>query len=88
MRPPDDRPLDDYLRVGDIATLLRQRPSLRLGHHRSRRTIVTDQVSGEMATVAGRDLVGQLEDHDAVSLDSRAHLGDPRRRSTAYLSRL
>jgi hypothetical protein len=33
-------------------------------------SVETDVASGERGSIAGRDLVGQFEDHDAISLDS------------------
>lgn len=60
----------DYFREGDIVQLY--------GNDRTLATGLIDQVSvevdpknGERITITGRDLLGQFEDQDAVSIDSR-----------------
>jgi prophage tail gpP-like protein len=66
--PEDPNPFTSYIREGDIASLYADEEILATG--------IVDQIevevdgdSGEKATVNGRDLLGQLEDNAAVSIN-------------------
>lgn len=63
---PDDPPVPSFIKEGDVATLFGNKHQLGTG--------ILDVVevdcgeAGELATITGRDLMGQLEDNDAVSV--------------------
>lgn len=68
--PGDTNAFINYVREGDIATLYADGTVVATG--------IVDQVeievdgeSGERASVHGRDLMGQLEDHTAVNIDKK-----------------
>lgn len=72
--PDDKRIWSDYFREGDIAQLYANNQVLATG--------IIDQIEyevdaefGEKITITGRDLMGQLEDQDAVSIDSTTIFG-------------
>jgi prophage tail gpP-like protein len=65
--PNDPRPFTAYVQEGDIATLFANEELLATGII-DQIEIEVDGESGEKATVNGRDLIGQLEDNNAVAL--------------------
>lgn len=68
--PNDPRPFYSYVKEGDIVTLYANNRALSTGIIDAL-DIITDNNGGERVTVSGRDLMGQLEDHDAVSADDQ-----------------
>jgi prophage tail gpP-like protein len=66
---PDTPNLPDSIRTGDMVTLQADGKNLATGII-DYPSVETDVASGERGSIAGRDLVGQFEDHDAISLDS------------------
>lgn len=67
---PDGPPLDDTIKDGDLITL--QANGIPLVNGVIDTTEVeTDSEFGEKGTIQGRDLMGMLEDQDAISLDSK-----------------
>lgn len=67
--PDDPRPFNQVIKEGDIITLFANGVALATGIIDSTEVEV-DKEFGEKVTVNGRDLIGQLEDQDVVSLDS------------------
>jgi len=67
---PDGPPLTDAIQDGDIATLLANDIPICTGVIDVTET-ETDAEYGEKSTISGRDVMGQLEDQDAVSLTSK-----------------
>lgn len=66
---PDGPPLSDAIKEGDLATLSANDVTFATGIVDST-VIETDAEFGEKGTINGRDLLSQLEDQDAISLDS------------------
>lgn len=73
--PADVKIWSDNFREGDIAQLYAGGQLLATGIIDSV-DVEVDADHGERITVTGRDLMGQLEDQDAVSLDSRTIFGE------------
>lgn len=67
---PDGPPLTKLIQDGDIATLLANNIPICTGIIDVTET-ETDAEFGEKSTISGRDVMGQLEDQDAVSLTSK-----------------
>lgn len=72
--PDDTRVFSDYFREGDIAELYCNDQIVATGIIDSVDVEISAE-AGEKITVSGRDLMGQLEDQDAVSLDSTMIFG-------------
>lgn len=68
--PDDQTPFFEQVKEGDIVTLAANNVPLAVGII-DQLDIQTDPENGERITVVGRDLMGQLEDQDSVSLDSQ-----------------
>lgn len=66
---PDGPPLDDVLKEGDIAVVTANDIAIGTGII-DLTEVETDSSYGEKGVVTGRDLMSQLEDQDAISLDS------------------
>lgn len=73
--PDDPRPIPSYIKEGDLVTLYANGTAVSTGIIDSL-DIVTDPTAGERVTISGRDLLGQFEDQDAVSADSKQVYGD------------
>ncbi len=67
--PDDERAIPQIMQEGDIIQLRANDEILSTGIVDSIPTGTTDQ-DGEIVEIFGRDLMGQLEDNDAVNLDS------------------
>lgn len=67
---PDGPSLDTVIKEGDIVVLSANNIQLATGII-DQTEIETDREFGEKGAIIGRDLMGQLEDQDAVSIDSR-----------------
>lgn len=67
--PDDPRPFNQIIQEGDLITLFANGVALATGIVDTTE-IEVDREFGEKITVTGRDLMGQLEDQDVVSLDS------------------
>jgi prophage tail gpP-like protein len=65
----DGPPLNEQIREGDIVTIKANNVQLFVGHV-DQTDVETDANYGEKSQISGRDFVGQLEDQDAVSIDS------------------
>lgn len=72
--PDDPNPFDQSVKEGDIVTLLANGIPLCTGLL-DVTDVETDTGFGEKIMVSGRDLIGQLEDQDAVSLESEILIG-------------
>lgn len=72
---PDGPPLHQLIQEGDIVTIKANNVQLFTGHI-DQTDVETDANYGEKAQINGRDFVGQLEDQDAVSLDSTFKAAD------------
>lgn len=66
--PGDPNPFTAYVQEGDIAVLLADEKIVATGIV-DQIEIEVDADNGERASVVGRDLLGQLEDNSAVSID-------------------
>jgi len=66
--PDDDTPANQLIKSGDIARLDANQITVSTGIIDSSDIEVTAE-SGEMVTITGRDLMGQYEDNDAISID-------------------
>jgi prophage tail gpP-like protein len=66
---PDGPPLRDSVKEGDIVVLSANNVQLATGLI-DQPDVETDADYGETATLNGRDLMAQLEDQDAISMDS------------------
>lgn len=67
--PDDPRPITQIIREGDLVTLFANGISVATGII-DQLDIEVDGEFGETVRLSGRDLMGQLEDHSMVSLDS------------------
>ena len=67
---PDGPPLNEKIKEGDIVVLLANNVQIATGLIDTT-DVETDGEFGEKSSVTGRDLMAQLEDQDAISLDSR-----------------
>lgn len=67
---PDGPPLNDVIKEGDIISLSANNVQLATGLI-DQTEVETDAEFGEKAVITGRDLMGQLEDQDSISLDSK-----------------
>lgn len=65
----DGPPVNDQIKEGDIVTIKANNVQLFTGHI-DQTDVETDANYGEKSQISGRDFVGQLEDQDAVSIDS------------------
>lgn len=65
----DGPPLNEQIKEGDIVTIKANNVQLFTGHV-DQTDVETDANYGEKSQISGRDFVGQLEDQDAVSIDS------------------
>lgn len=68
--PDDPLPFTNYFNEGDICQLYANGDIIATGLI-DMIDIETDAEFGEKVQISGRDLMGQLEDHDAISLDSK-----------------
>lgn len=68
--PDDATPFPERVKEGDICVLLANGQTIATGIV-DQIEIETDEEFGEKITVTGRDLMGQLEDQDAISFDSK-----------------
>jgi prophage tail gpP-like protein len=68
---PDGPPLYDVMKDGDLVQLTANGVTLATGIIDTV-DIETDREAGEKGTLNGRDLMSQLEDQDAISMDSSA----------------
>ncbi len=66
---PDGPPLPELIKEGDIAVISANDVTIATGII-DLTEVETDALSGEKGSVSGRDLMSQLEDQDAVSMDS------------------
>jgi prophage tail gpP-like protein len=66
---PDGPALDDVIKEGDLVVLMADDQTLATGILDTTET-ETDREFGEKGTLTGRDLMSQLEDQDAISMDS------------------
>lgn len=66
---PDGTPLNQNIKEGDICVLSANNLQLAQGII-DQTEVETDGEFGEKCAITGRDLMGQLEDQDAISLDS------------------
>ncbi len=66
---PDGPPINDVIKEGDIAVITANDISIGTGIV-DLTEVETDSQYGEKGSVAGRDLMSQLEDQDAISLDA------------------
>lgn len=67
---PDGPPLNELIKEGDICVLTANNVQLAQGII-DQTEVETDANFGEKASLSGRDLMSQLEDQDAISLDSK-----------------
>lgn len=67
--PDDERPLNDIIKEGDIITLYGNGIPLSTGII-DQTQIETDADAGEKAQINGRDLMGQMEDQETVSIQN------------------
>lgn len=67
---PDGPPLPELIQEGDIVVLSANNVQLATGII-DQTEVETDGEFGEKCSITGRDLMGQLEDQDAISLDSK-----------------
>jgi prophage tail gpP-like protein len=67
--PDDPKPFSAYIQEGDISTLYANEELLATGII-DQIEINVDGESGESATVNGRDMIGQLEDNSAISINA------------------
>lgn len=68
--PDDSKPFNASVKEGDIVTLFANDEPLATGLIDSTE-VETDESGGEKVTVVGRDLMGQLEDHSAISIQNK-----------------
>lgn len=73
--PDDTRPLNRIMREGDVVSLIANGNSLATGIV-DQTEVETDADFGEKCQLNGRDLMGQLEDHSMVSIDSAPIYGN------------
>lgn len=66
---PDGPPVSDLVNEGDVVSIFANDIPIATGII-DQTQIQIDPNSGEQATLSGRDLMAQLEDQDAISLDS------------------
>jgi prophage tail gpP-like protein len=66
---PDGPPLDDVMKEGDLVTLAANDVPIATGVI-DQTYVETENSWGEKGTINGRDLLGQLEDQDAINMDS------------------
>jgi prophage tail gpP-like protein len=67
--PDDERPLNKIIKEGDLVSLFANGEALATGIIDTTE-IETEANFGEKISITGRDLMGQLEDHSVVDLDS------------------
>lgn len=67
---PDGPSLDDQVKCGDIVTLEGNGKTIATGIV-DITEVETEAIFGEKSTISGRDLLGQLEDQDAISLTNK-----------------
>lgn len=72
---PDEVPFYERVKDGDIVTLFGNDRPLATGFIDSI-DIETDEQFGEKVSISGRDLLGQLEDQDAISKDGKPLWGN------------
>lgn len=66
---PNSKPINDIIKAGDLVTLTANDIPICTGII-DQIEVETDMEGGERVSLIGRDLMGQLEDQDAISLDS------------------